>query len=105
MDEDGAARLAALAYQLPKGGRTWAKVAPAAANGVDTLLLREIEHNQRLWHWAHTDDAKDKGTAPQPITLPGEDEVHESLVEREERNAEDIARKLGLNLQGGVADG
>ena len=98
LGDDEAARLAALTYQLPKAGRVWTAIAPAASHSMETQLLREIELNQRIWHWAHTDQAKDESTAPQPITLPGEQEAHEAAVERELQNAADVAALLGINI-------
>lgn len=98
LDDDTAAHLAALTYQLPRDGRVWATVAPASAHSTETLLLREIEHNQRLWHWAHTEDAKNKSTEPQPITLTGEDEAYQARVEREEQNALEVAEAFGIRL-------
>ena len=82
LDEDAAAHLAALAYQLPP----------------DSRVMRAVEFNQRMWHWAHTDAAKGGTGEPERITLPGEDAAYESMVEREERNAERIAASFGLEL-------
>lgn len=98
LDEDRAAHLAALAYQLPPDSRVMRAIAPAGANDTATQLLREIEHNQRLWHWAHTNAAKGGTGEPERITLPGEDAAYESMVEREERNAERIAASFGLEI-------
>lgn len=98
LDEDRAAHLAALAYQLPPDSRVMRAVDPAGANDVTAQLLREIEFNQRMWHWAHTDAAKGGMGEPERITLPGEDAAYESMVEREERNAERIAASFGLEL-------
>lgn len=61
-------------------------------------LLRRIEHNQRMWAWAHSEDAKNRVNVPEPMTLPGEDERHEELTRREERNAADVAALMGLNI-------
>lgn len=98
LDDGSAAHLAALAYQLPKDSRTKSAIAPAAAYGIDVLLLREIEHNQRMWHWANTEEAKNKETAPERMTLPGEDEMHQAMVEQEQQNAIEVAAILGINI-------
>ena len=98
LGDEEAARLAALTYQLPRAGRVWKAIDRAGSHDVATQLLREIEYNQRLWHWAHTEQAKDESTAPQPITLPGEQEAHEVAVERELQNAADVAALLGINI-------
>lgn len=98
LDDGSAAHLAALAYQLPKDSRTKSAIAPAAAYGIDVLLLREIEHNQRMWHWANTEEAKNKETAPECMTLPGEDEMHQAMVEQEQQNAIEVAAILGINI-------
>lgn len=73
-------------------------VAPTRANGTDVLLLREIEHNQRLWHWANTEDAKNKGTEPEPLALPGEEEARKARDERELQNAARVAAVLGISI-------
>lgn len=98
LDDGSAAHLAALAYQLPRDSRTKSAIAPAAAYGIDVLLLREIEHNQRMWHWANTEEAKNKETAPERMTLPGEDEMHQAMVEQEQQNAVEVAAILGINI-------
>ena len=98
LTEDEAAHIAALAYQLPPESRTRAAFSPAASHGLTVELLRRVEHNQRIWQWAHTEDAKDSTTAPEPITLPGEEEAYESRVEREMGNAANIAQKFGLSI-------
>lgn len=91
-------RIAALAYQLPRDGRVWSAMEPTGAHGQAVMLLRQIEHNQRLWHWAHTKDAKDKGTAPDPLLLPGEQEAYERAVTNAEDEAERTAAALGIKL-------
>ena len=62
------------------------------------LLLREIEHNQRLWHWANTEDAKDENTKPDPITLPGEEEAREVREEIEMRNMRHVSAVFGIEI-------
>lgn len=74
------------------------KVSPASSHGMTVRLLRLIEHNQRLWHWAHTKEAKDETTAPEPILLDGEEGLMEALREREEQRAGDVAAALGIEL-------
>lgn len=73
-------------------------VAPTLAYGPSIELLREIEYNQRMWHWANTEEAKNKETAPDRITLPGEDDVRQAMVEREQQHAIDVAAQLGINI-------
>lgn len=62
------------------------------------LLLREIEHNQRLWHWANTEDAKDENTKPDQITLPGEEEAREVRAEIEMRNMRHVSAVFGIEI-------
>lgn len=91
-------RAAVLAYQLPADSRVKRAVAPEASHDITEQLLREIEHNQRLWHWANTDKAKNKETAPQEILLPGEAEARERAAERAAEDALDVADLMGLNI-------
>ena len=71
---------------------------PVAAHSLEVHLLREIEYNQRLWHWANTKEAKHKETAPERMQLPGEDEAYERAVERAETRALSAAARLGIKL-------
>lgn len=99
-------RAAALAWQLPRSGRAWRAIDPLGANGTDTSLLRQIEHDLRLWMWAHTKDAKTNTNQPEPMLLPGEREQQEAKVEEAERMASSVASLLGLlGTEGGEADG
>lgn len=91
-------RVAALAYQLRPQSRTRAKIEPVAAHSPELMMLRFIEHNQRLWHWAHTKDAKDESTAPEPLMLEGEEQAIQEHRELEEKNAADVAAQLGIDL-------
>lgn len=91
-------RASVLAFQLPRDSRVKKAIAPELSYGVETQLLRAIEHNQRLWHWANTKEAKHKETAPSPLSLPGEDEAHEKAVERAESQARRTADRLGIKL-------
>lgn len=97
LDDDAAARIAALAFQLPPDGRVWSAVSPATSHGTVAMLLRRIEHNQRIWHWANTKEAKDKGTAPEPIRLAGEEDAEARSVESMQRDADAVARLIGLS--------
>ena len=98
LGEDHAAHIAALARQLPTDSRCMKSIAPASSYGIDVQLLRQIEHNQRVWHWANTKEAENKETAPEPISLPGEDEARQAQVESEQRNAIEVAAALGINI-------
>lgn len=89
---------AALAYQLPRDSRVKSAVAPEDSYGLDVLLLKKIEHNQRLWHWAHTEESQDEGTRPEPITLPGEEEMRERAEEEARERAAEVAAKLGIKF-------
>lgn len=74
------------------------KLNPSGANSEELRMLRLIEHNQRIWHWANTKAAKSKETAPEPTLLPGEEEVLQAKSEQEEKNAADLAAQFGLKL-------
>ena len=91
-------RVAALAYQLPSDGRVWRAIVPTRAHGQDVRLLRLIEYNQRVWHWAHTEDAKNKETAPEPLLLPGEEAAYERAVANAEDEAARTAEVFGIKL-------
>ena len=90
-------RAAALARQLPHDSRTVVSMVPVAQNSTAEHLLRQIEVNQRAWHWAHTKDAKNGANQPKWLTLPGEEEQAEIEREREERVAMKVADSLGLS--------
>lgn len=98
LDDDMAAHLAALAYQLPPDGRVWTAVEPTRGNGMTVRLLRLIEYNQRMWHWAHTEDAKNKETAPEPTLLPGEEAAYERAVANAEDESSKVAEALGIKI-------
>ena len=91
-------RAAALAYQLPADSRVKRAIAPEASHSLSVQLMREIEYNQRLWHWANTEEAKNKDTAPNRMPLPGEEEAHEKAIERAQKTAIGAAELLGLKL-------
>lgn len=104
----GVTRAAALAWQLAPDSRAWRFVDPLGANDAQTVLLRQVEHDLRLWMWAHTKDAKNNQNQPDPIPLPGEAERMEAKVEEAERMAANVASQLGLfdaGAEGGEADG
>lgn len=98
LDDGSAAHLAALAYQLPKDSRVYSAIAPMRSHGLDVLLLREIEHNQRIWHWANTEEAKHEESKPEPITLPGEEEAYQAMADYERQNAIEVASILGISI-------
>ena len=91
-------RAAALAYQLHPSSRVKGAMAPEHSHGIVAQLLREIEHNQRLWHWANTKEAEKSDTEPERILLPGEEQAHEDAVERAQAAAISLAEKMGLKL-------
>ena len=94
----GVLRAAILAIQLPHSSRTVVAMAPAAQNGTAEHLLRQIEVNQRNWHWAHSKDGQRGANQPKWLTLPGEEEQAEMAREREERKQSRVADALGLSL-------
>ena len=77
--------------------RTKKAISPDS-HSLTVQLLREIEHNQRLWHWANTKEAEKKGTEPEPIMLPGEEEAYEAAVIKAEDEALKVAERLGIKL-------
>ena len=96
LDDGERARLAALAFQLRPSSRTKAALDPAGSHGFDVLLMRRIEHELRIWLWAHTPKEERPPDPPEPIWLPGEDERHERIVEATKRDARQIASAFGL---------
>lgn len=102
------ARAAALAWQLPRDGRAWAAVDPLGASSTQTAIIRQIEHDLRLWMWAHTKDAQNNSNQPEPMPLPGEAELAEAKAEEAQRMAASVASQLGLfgaGTEGGETDG
>lgn len=69
---------------------------PTGAHGTDTLLLRQMEYDLRMWHWANTKAAEDESTKPEPILLDGEQEAIDRRIDQQKDAAVDIARQLGL---------
>ena len=90
-------RASALARQLPPESRLKQSLLPDS-HSLEVQLLREIEYNQRLWHWANTEEAKKKDTAPQRMLLPGEEDAYENAVADAEREAIRMADRLGIKL-------
>ena len=88
--------MAALATQLRPTSRVKSKVYPYGASSPELRMLRLIEHNQRLWHWANTEAAKDSDTRPEPLMLDGEESAIEEAREAEEQKAADIASQLRI---------
>jgi hypothetical protein len=71
---------------------------PASSHSEEVELLRLIELNQRSWHWAHTKEASNKETAPEPLLLKGEKEAIEQADRQAEQQAEDVAKQFGLAM-------
>lgn len=86
-------RAAALAWQLPPGGRVKRALMPAAGNDDALLILRRIELNQRSYAWSR---AGGKGKEPEPLPLRGERELAEAERHKEESKAPSVAARLGL---------
>lgn len=93
--DDTAAHMAALAFQLPKGGRVWRSIAPAQSHSTEARLLRQLEINQRNLAWSL---GGGKGKDPEPIWLDGEEEAHEEAVRAEERKSVRVADGLGIEI-------
>lgn len=91
-------RTAALAWQLPSDGRVWKAVSPTGAYGPDVMLLRQLELDVRSFQWSFTEDAKDKSTAPEPITLPGEEEEYRRAEAEADSMAKEVAQLLGVKI-------
>ena len=99
-------RAAALAFQLPPTSRVWGAIDPMGANTTEAALLRQLEHDMRLWMWAHTKDAKTNTNQPRPMQLRGEAALAEAKAEEAERTAASVASLLGLlDTEGGEGDG
>lgn len=96
--DDEAARLGALAYQLPRDGRTWSALDPVGAHSDELRMLRAMELNQRRWHWAHTKGADSGANEPQPLLLDGEQEAVEAAKDEQRRTAADVADAFGLTV-------
>ena len=91
-------RCAILAWQLPQDSRVWRAVNPAGSYDMATLILRQIENDVQTFHWAFSEDAKNKDTAPEPMVLPGEEEAHQRAAEEADNTAAEVARIFGLNI-------
>lgn len=106
---DEVLRAAALAYQLPRDGRVMRTLVPTAANGPDLQVLRAIEHDVRGLAWGL---GGGKGAGPEPMRLPGEEELETAAIELQASRAPGVAALLGLtkddigpSFDGEVADG
>ena len=91
-----AARIAALAWQLPRSSRTWSAHEPDGAYDASTLMLRQIEYDVRSFHWMLSEDGKNKKNEPEPFMLPGEELALEKAEERAESDAMELARAFGM---------
>ena len=97
-EPENAGRFAALAWQLPSTSRLWRALDPK--NGYDhaTLLLRQLEYDVRSFHWAFTEDGKNKANEPEPLMLPGEEEARKRAEEEADSAALEVARIFGLSI-------
>ena len=66
-------------------------------------LLWRVEYLLRSFIWAHTEDAKYERNCPQPLPNPAIQSKYESLSAS--ARFDEIADALGIELEGGVADG
>lgn|GEM_PF-797497 len=89
-------RASILAAQLPGSSRLKRAASPLAGVTTTDALLREIEYNQRIWLYANSEDAKRKVNIPEPIRFDGEEELKESIEEREASRSAYVAAALGL---------
>ncbi len=92
------AHMAALASQLPRDSRLVKAMSPAAANSPELHMLRRMELNQRLWHWAHTKGAESGANEPQPILLDGEEDALEAAQEEQRTASLEVAGAFGIQL-------
>ena len=106
---DEVLRAAALAYQLPRGGRVMRALVPTAGNGDELRMLRAIEHDVRGLAWGL---GGGRGAEPEPMRLPGEEELELTAMELQASRAPGVAALLGLtnndagpSFDGEVADG
>lgn len=91
-------RAAALAAQLPHEGRVMRTISPATAHSDELRMLRLIEHNQRKWHWAHTEAAKRGAEEPQPRLLDGEEELFEAARDEQRKVATEVAEAFSIDI-------
>jgi len=97
-DAGWVAHMAALAAQLPRDSRLVRAMAPAASNSPELHMLRRMELNQRLWHWAHTKGAESGANEPQPVLLDGEEEALEEAAEEQRATSIEVANAFNLKL-------
>lgn len=90
-------RAAILAAQLPRDARVHVAADPLARVSVTDFMLRKIEHNQRMWHWANTKDAEQGANPPEQVLFAGEQEAHDRAAERAARQSKRVAELLGLH--------
>lgn len=90
-------RAAILAAQLPSDARVRVAFDPLSKVSVTDALLRTIEHNQRLWAYAHSKDAKSGANEPKPRLFDGEQEHAAREAARQARHSKYVADKFGLH--------
>ncbi len=90
-------RAAILAAQLPRDARVHVAVSPLARVSQTDELLRRVEYNQRVWHWANSKDGEHGANQPKPLMFDGEQEAHDRAAEREARHSKYVADLLGLH--------
>ena len=90
-------RAAILAAQLPSDSRTRVAFDPFSRVSVSDALLRRIEHNQRLWAYSHSKEAKSGANEPKPLLFDGEQERVEREAARAARHSRYVAERFGLH--------
>lgn len=90
-------RAAILAAQLPADARVRVAFDPLARLDETHFLLRMIEHNQRLWAYAHSKDAKSGSGEPKPVMFNGEQERVARETARAARKSRHVADMFGLH--------
>lgn len=90
-------RAAILAAQLPADARVRVAFDPLARLDTADYLLRRIEHNQRLWAYSHTKEAKSGANEPKPIMFDGEQERVAREAARAARHSRYVADMFGLH--------
>lgn len=96
MDGGVLARTAALAFQLPRTGRTMRRLVPTSGNDMSLQLLRSIEFDARYIIWLL---GKCKGKEPDPIDLYGEEELERARARTQASRAPSVAAALGIPNQ------
>lgn len=90
-------RAAILAAQLPSDARVRVAFDPLARVSMTDALLRRVEHNQRLWAYANSKEAKSGANEPKPLLFDGEQERAQREAAREARHSRYVADKFGLH--------